>query len=158
MVTGDAAVSMSEDPDLDTTHLWHIRLGHMSERGLHVWSKQGLLCGQKTRKLDFCEHYVFGKQQRVSFGIGVHKTKDTLDYIHSDVCGPSQVLSKGGASYLLTLIDNYSRKVWVYPLKRKSDVFATFKQWKTMIEKQIGKKVKRLMTGNEMEFCSTEFD
>jgi len=127
MVTGDAAVSMSEDSDLDTTRLWHMRLGHMSERELHVLSKQGLLCGQKTGKLDFCEHCVFGKQHRVSFGTGVHRTKNTLDYIHLDVWGPSQVPSKGEASYLLTLIDDYSRKVWVYPLKNKSDVFATFK-------------------------------
>ena len=44
-VTGNAPVSMSEDSDLDTTRLWHMWLGHMSERGLHVLSKQGLLCG-----------------------------------------------------------------------------------------------------------------
>ena len=37
-------------------------------------------------------------------------------------------------------------------------MFATFKQWKVMIEKQIGKKVKRLRTDNGMEFCSMEFD
>jgi len=84
-VTGDATVSMSEDPDLDTTRLWYMRLGHMSERGLHVLSKQGSLCGKKIGKLDFCEHCVFGKQYRVSFGTGVHRTKDTLEYIHSDV-------------------------------------------------------------------------
>ena len=47
-VTGDAVVSISEDPDLDTTHLWHMQLEHMSERGLHVLSKQGLFCDQKT--------------------------------------------------------------------------------------------------------------
>jgi len=74
-----------------------------------------------------CEHCV-GKEHKISFGIGVHRTKDTLDYIHSDVWGLSQVPSKGGASYLLTLINDYFRKVWVYPLKYKSDVFATFKQ------------------------------
>ena len=45
----------------------------------------------------------------------------------------------------------------MYPLKHKSDVFATFKQ-KVMIEKQTGKKVKRLRTDNGMEFCSMEFD
>ena len=84
-VIGDAAVSMSEDPDLDTTHLWHMRLGHISERGLHVLSKQGLLCGQKTGKLDFCKQCVLGKQHKVSFGTSSHRTKDTLDYIHSDV-------------------------------------------------------------------------
>ena len=38
-VTGDVVVSISEDPDLDTTRLWHMRLGHMSERELHVLSK-----------------------------------------------------------------------------------------------------------------------
>ena len=110
-MTDDVAVSMSEDPDLDTTRLWYKQLGHMSERGLYLLSKQGLLCGQKTEKLDFCEHCVFGKQHRVSFGTSIHRTKDTLDNIHLDVWGPSQVPSRGGASYLLTLIDDYSRKV-----------------------------------------------
>jgi len=43
-VIGDDVVSMSEDSDLDTTRLWHMRLGHMSEGGLHMLSKQGLLC------------------------------------------------------------------------------------------------------------------
>ena len=37
-------------------------------------------------------------------------------------------------------------------------MFATFKQWKAMIEKQTGKKVKRLKTDNGMKFCSIEFD
>ena len=66
-VTNDVVVSMSEDPDLDTTRLWYNQLGHMSERGLHLLSKQGLLCGQKIGKLDFCEYCIFGKQHRVSF-------------------------------------------------------------------------------------------
>ena len=43
-VTSDVAVSMSEDLDLDTTRLWHMWLRHMSERGLHMLSKKGLLC------------------------------------------------------------------------------------------------------------------
>ena len=46
----------------------------------------------------------------------------------------------------------------MYLLKHKSDVFATFKQWKVMIKKQIGKKVKRLRTDNGIKFCSMEFD
>ncbi|XP_020258627.1 uncharacterized protein LOC109835038 [Asparagus officinalis] len=40
---------------------------------------------------------------------------------------PPQVPSKDRAHFLLTFIDDYSKKVWVYPLKHKSDVFATFK-------------------------------
>ncbi|GKV46876.1 hypothetical protein SLEP1_g53839 [Rubroshorea leprosula] len=65
---------------------------------------------------------------------------------------------RSGAVYMLTFIDDYSRKVWVYKLKSKSDVFLTFKQWKTLIEKQSGKQIKRLRTGNGLEYCSGEFD
>jgi hypothetical protein len=46
-VTGEAAVSTSADSDAISTHLWHMRLGHMSERGLEELSKRGLLGGEK---------------------------------------------------------------------------------------------------------------
>lgn len=58
---------------------------------------------------------------------------------------------KSRAQYLLIFIDDYCRKIWVYFLKRKGDVFATFKQWKALIKKQTSKKIKRLellMVGN----------
>nr|CAD1833005.1 unnamed protein product [Ananas comosus var. bracteatus] len=126
-VTGGAAVSSSSMSDSDVTKLWHMRLGHMSERGLMVLSKRGLLCGQNTGSLEFCKHSVFGKQKRVSFTKVVHRTKGTLDYIHSDLWGPAPVPSKGGAKYMLTFIDDYSRKVWTFFLLQKSDVFKTFK-------------------------------
>ena len=64
----------------------------------------------------------------MSFGKGIHSTKGTLDYVHSELWGPSQVPTKGGASYMLTVIDNYSGKVWVFFLRHKSEVFTTFKQ------------------------------
>jgi transposase InsO family protein len=156
-VTGEAAVSTSADSDAISTHLWHKRLGHMSERGLEELSKRGLLGGEKTGKLDFCEHCVFGKQCRVKFTTAINRTKGTLDYIHSDVWGPSRVLSKGGARYFVTFIDDFSRKVWLYTLKRKDEVFETFKKWKMMIEKQSGKKIKRLRTDNGGEFTYGPF-
>jgi len=62
-----------------------MRLEHMSERELHVLGKQSLLCDQKTEKLDFCEHYVFCKHHKVSFGTCVHRTKSILNYIHLDI-------------------------------------------------------------------------
>ncbi|KAL5858125.1 hypothetical protein ACOSQ3_005583 [Xanthoceras sorbifolium] len=157
-VTGATAVSTSSLSDSDVTRLWHMRLGHMSERGLSELSRRGLLCGQSTSKLDFCEHCIFGKQKRVSFSTAIHRTKGTLDYIHSDLWGPARVPSKGGARYMLILIDDYSRKVWVYFLKHKNDVFATFKQWKALVEKQTGRKIKRLRTDNGLEFCQGDFN
>ena len=59
---------------------------------------------------------------------------------------------------MLTIIDDFSHKVWVFFLKKKRDVFSTFKDWKTMIEKKTGSLVKCLRTYNGLEFCSDEFN
>ena len=59
---------------------------------------------------------------------------------------------------MLTIIDDFSRKVWVFFLKQKGDVFSTFKDWKTMIEKKTGRQMKCLHTNNALEFCSDEFN
>jgi hypothetical protein len=50
--------------------------------------------------------------------------------------------SLGGAKYFVTFIDDFSRKIWVYFLKNKSDVFAIFKQFKAMVENESGQHIK----------------
>ncbi|KAG8495946.1 hypothetical protein CXB51_009450 [Gossypium anomalum] len=131
-VTGDTAIASSSLSDDDITKLWHMRLGYMSENGMTELSKRGLLDGQGICKLNFCEHCVFGKQKRVRFTRGIYNTKGTLEYIHSDLWGPSRVPSRGGANYMLTFIDDFSRKT--------------------------GKQIKYLRTDNGLEFCSDEFN
>ena len=144
-------------PDSETTKIWHMRLGHMSALGMTELSKRGLLEGCHADTLDFCEHCVFGKHKRVKFSAAVHNTENILDYVHADLWGPSRKPSNGGARYMLTIIDDYSRQVWPYFLKHKSDAFDSFKEWKTMVEKQTERKVKVLRTDNGMEFCSGAF-
>ena len=109
-------------------------LGHTSEIGMSILSKHGLLGDDKIGKLDFCEHYIYGKQTRVKFSTAIHRTKGTVDYIHFDLWGQTPVLSKVGARYLLTFIDGFLRKVCVYFLKHKNDMFYTFKKCKKFIE------------------------
>ncbi|GAV56927.1 gag_pre-integrs domain-containing protein, partial [Cephalotus follicularis] len=101
-VLGTAVVASSSG---DKTRLWHMRLGHMSERVLQILSKKGLLARVKSEKLDFCEHYVYGKLCRVKFSTAIHKTKGILDYIHSDLWGPSSQVSLGGSRYLMTTLE-----------------------------------------------------
>ena len=59
---------------------------------------------------------------------------------------------------MLTIIDDFSRKVCVFFLKQKGDVFSTFKDWKIMIKKQTWRRVKCLRTDNGLEFCFDEFN
>ena len=52
---------VSSFSDYEKSGLWHMRLDHMSERGMNILSKHGLLYGKHIVPLDFCEHCVFGK-------------------------------------------------------------------------------------------------
>jgi transposase InsO family protein len=79
-------------------------------------------------------------------------------YIHLDVWVPSPIVSFGGSSYFVTFVDDYSRKVWIYLLKIKVDVFNTFTEFKYLVEKITNRSVKCLRTYNGGEFTSTEFE
>ncbi|GJT84568.1 putative RNA-directed DNA polymerase [Tanacetum coccineum] len=63
----------------------------------------------------------------------------------------------GGSRYYVTFIDDYSRKVWVYFLKNKSEVFNTFKKWKAAVENETNLQVKCLKSDNGGEYSSREF-
>ena len=68
------------------------------------------------------------RQRRIAFSESQHKTKGLLDLIHTDVWGSSPVASIGGARYYITLIDDFSKKFWVYFLKNKSKIFQKLKE------------------------------
>ena len=53
-----------------------------------------------------------------------------------------------------------TRYVWMYMyvLKRKSEVFNVFHQWKAEVEKSLGYSVKVLRSDNGGEYTSSEFD
>ncbi|KAH9696760.1 calcium-binding EF-hand family protein [Citrus sinensis] len=130
----------------------------MSLKCLKELQKQGVLGTSQISELDFCEDCVLGKATRNSFGKSVHSTKGILEYIHSDLWGLTQTISLGGNTYFLSLIDNYSRRVWAYVVKHKDQVFGKFREWKSLVENQTRLKVKKLRTDNGLEFCNQEFD
>jgi hypothetical protein len=66
--------------------------------------------------------------------------------------------SHGGARYFLTFIDDFSRKIHVYFFKTKREAFEKFKQYKVLLENEIGHKIKVLRSDNEGEFMSKKFD
>jgi hypothetical protein len=74
LCTGNIDSSISLDSTRVDTTLWHHRLGHMSEKGMQILHKRNLFPYLKQIDLDFCEHYVYGKQKRVRF-LRVRKEK-----------------------------------------------------------------------------------
>ena len=95
---------------------------------------------------EFCELCVKGKIQRSSFPTdGRRRGRDPLSLVHSDICG-KVAKSLGGSEYFLTFIDDKTHFTWVYVLKCKDEVFKKFLEWKTMVERSSGHKLKTLCT------------
>ncbi|CAA7062303.1 unnamed protein product [Microthlaspi erraticum] len=100
-----------------------------------------------------------GKQARDAFPKESQtKTKEKLEIVHTDVCGPMQTMSLNGSRYFLLFVDDYSHVCWTYFLKNKSEAFGVFKMYKAMVETQSGSKIKVLRSDGGGEFTSSEFN
>ena len=107
---------------------------------------------------NLCEGCILGKQHRENFPSGKSiREKAPLEIVHSDLCGPMQTPSLAGNKYVLTFIDDYTRKTWVYFLNQKSEVFKKFRHFKMLVEKQSGHYIKVLRTDRGGEYISKEF-
>src|ERR1044072_5913178 len=127
-------------------------LGHLSEKGMKELYNRDLLQGVKNCTIGLCKFCMMVKQCRVRFRTGKHTTEGILDYIHSHIWGPTKEPSMGGSRHFVTFIDDFSKKVWVYFMKHKSEGFAKFKLWKGEVENQTGRKVKYLRSDNGREY------
>jgi hypothetical protein len=70
----------------------------------------------------------------VRFPSGATREKGILELVHSDVFGLVSMPSLGGSLYYVSFIDDFSRKTWIYFLRKKSEVFEKFKEFKSLVE------------------------
>ena len=57
----------------------------------------------------------------------------------------------------MTFIDDSSRKVWVYFLKNKSNVFDAFKRWKVVVENETNLNVNTMQSDNGRKYLDVDF-
>jgi len=100
-----------------------------------------------------------GKQARNSYNATIpFNATRKLEVIHYDVCGPFEVKSVGGNRYFMTFIDDFTRKLWIYLLAKKDEVFGVFKKFRLLVQNESGEMISRLRTGGGGEYTSTEFN
>lgn len=156
-VQNEACLLSSPTTDGET---WHRRLGHLNSTDMNKM-KQGLVSGMNypdkfvTSKTS-CQVCCEGKQSRLPFPTGTRAT-EMLQIVHSDICGPMECKSIGGARYFLLFVDDYTRMTFIYFLKCKSETLTCFKEFKSMVENYQNKRIKILRTDNGCEYCSNEF-
>jgi hypothetical protein len=76
--------------------------------------------------------------------------------IHSNVW-ITKTESSGGCKYYVSFIDDHRRKVWVYFIKHKGEMFQHFLNFKAMVEKEKGVSIKCLRFDGRGEYFLDEF-
>jgi len=98
-------------------NLWHQRFGHLNLQDLILLKKKGMVDGLPALhniKLE-CDGCALGKMHRDEFPLHVNrKERDILELVNTDICGPMQTRSLGGAYYFLLFTDDCTRFSWVY--------------------------------------------
>ena len=86
------------------------------------------------------------------------RASSKLSLIHADICGPITPISNSKKRYIISFIDDFSRKAWIYFLVEKFEALVIFKQYKSCVEKEIGSYIKCLHTDRGGDFTSQDFN
>ena len=137
--------------------VWHRRLGHHNYTYMNQLMEKEMVDGMNyasgTQTQKECEACVLGKMQKKPFPKqSQHRAARPYEIVHSDVCGPMQVESKGGGRYVLTFTDDYSRYTTAYFIKSKSEVLSKFMEYVNSVEKHTGSHITKLNILSEEDF------
>lgn len=108
--------------------IWHRRLGHVPYK---VLAQMQLA---KQAKSGFCPVCPIAKQTRLSFPHNTSRTNKIFYLVHGDVWGPYKVPTYDDHRFLLTLVDDHTRMVWIFLLKFKSDVPIVLKEFLQLVK------------------------
>jgi transposase InsO family protein len=144
----------------ETTDLCHLRLSHIRYFKLPVMMKKSMFKGPPQLEVRTDTVYAgcqYGKAHQLSYEECKFKAKKPLELVHSDVFRPVKQASISGIRYMVTFIDDFSRYVWVYFQKEKSETFSKFQEFTSAAEVEIGEKIRYLRIDNRGEYTSNEF-
>ncbi|GJV18940.1 putative RNA-directed DNA polymerase [Tanacetum coccineum] len=136
-------------------YTWHCRLGHPADQALNVLRPNLLFEDDKSDVI--CEICQKAKQTREPFPLSDHVSTEIGELVHLDLWGPYKVTSRDGFRYFLTIVDDFSRAVWVFLLKNKTEVFDNIMVFYNLIHTQFNKKVKNFRSDNGTEFVNNNF-
>ena len=74
-----------------------------------------------------------------------------------NVCGLISTHARGGFIYFITFTDDFSRYGYLYLMKYKLEAFEKFKEFRTEMEKQLGRSINTLRSYRGGECLSQEF-
>jgi transposase InsO family protein len=158
----DAGTHFTRGPQ--SLQTWHLRMNHVNVGALRRMAKEkkvfGLELKEESIEIPPCVGCAYGKHSREPFRTKTPdgRKKKLLELVHTDLCGPMEVPTvQGGKWYILTFIDDATRRSWVYLLGKKDETYETFLTFKANVEKQSDHKIKILRSDGGGEYIGGQF-
>ena len=134
----------------DNLKIWHNRLGHFYFKDINNYLE---LHEDKETNCKECD---ISKMKRHPHNKTTPKASRVLETIHSDIMGPIKPASIDGMKYIITFIDEFSRKSWVFLLKEKSEATNTILYFLKYLDNHYNNKVKFFKSDNGREFNNSK--
>nr|GEY03184.1 ribonuclease H-like domain-containing protein [Tanacetum cinerariifolium] len=134
----------------------HTRLGHPSDQAQAVNMLQQDLNFTKDSHVSPCDICHKAKQTREPFPFSDRQTTEIGELIHLDLWGPYKVVSKDSFRHFLTIVDDYTRAVWIYLIKTKDEVYYHFVSYINMILNQFKCNIKTVRSDNGTKFINNK--
>nr|GEX29017.1 uncharacterized mitochondrial protein AtMg00810-like [Tanacetum cinerariifolium] len=136
--------------------LWHQHLSHLNFDTINDLAKNDLVSGLlkfKYHKEHLCPSCEQGKSKRASHPPKpVPNSRQSLHLLHMDLCGPMRIASINGKRYVLVIVDDYSRYIWVHFIRSKGEAPEVNKTFLKRITILLQSPVIIIRTDNGIEF------
>lgn len=138
---------------LSESTLWHHRLGHapMSK----IKKIQGLK-GFDASCDDVCLVCPQAKFTKLSYRLSESRASAPFELLHVDLWGGYRTETRRHCKYFITIVDDYSRLIWVQLLKQKTEAFEVVKELVMKAKNQYNQRVKYIRSDNGQEFTETK--
>lgn len=144
----------------DTLLHWHRCLAHLNPQDVIALGKEGRLgdstlwskIAQTERDVFQCQACIQGKGRRLPSPPSTVRAAEPNGVVHVDLFGPVNPQSIGKKEYMMTLYDDYSCKITVELLHKKSDSAPGIVNYVHRVERQLGKPVKVIRADGGGEF------
>lgn len=134
---------------------WHNRLGHPSSMVLSRISPS-LGSSFPSNKQFFCKGCALGKSTQLPFPSNTIHVSIPFYLVNSDVW-MSLVPSISGFRYYVLFTDDYTRYSWIYPMRKKSEVFTHFQTFLAVVKNIFNSTVKYFQSDGGTEYVNISF-
>lgn len=88
------------------------------------------------------------KQTKVPFPKSFIQTKQPFELVHVDIWGSYNTTTLTGASYFLTLVDDFTRGTWTYLMTYKSQTNPILTKFANLVQNQFNTCIKAIRIDN----------